>query len=372
MSKSFKSDVRFIKLALQLAKRGLGQTGSNPSVGCIIVKNKQIIGRGVTGPQGTPHAEIVALTQAGKEAKGATMFVTLEPCTHQGKNPPCVRSIINAKISRVVCPLVDPDPRVSGNGFANLKQAKIKVDFLTVARAWAEEINKGFLSRITKGRPFITVKLGISIDGKIASKSGESRWITNQFSRARAHLLRVQNDAILVGTTTLLKDSPKLNARGTLSKFSNPLRVFLDRKLKIFPSKSILKNISQHPSLIVYGEKANLNNSKIWENAGVESVKINSDNTGIDLNHLFQTLGQRGINSVLVEGGGKLAKSLLETGLIDELIVYRSGLIIGSDGIPSFFEFEKISQEIESYPRMFLKHVNRLDSDLETIWRPFE
>lgn len=371
MSKPVKSDVRFIKLALQLAKRGIGQTGSNPSVGCVIVKNNEIVGRGVTGLEGSPHAEIAALTQAGKAAQGATMFVTLEPCAHYGKNPPCIRAIINSQIVKVVCPLVDPDPRVSGAGFAKLKQANIQIEFIPVARPWAEEINRGFLTRITKGRPFITVKLGMSIDGKIALKTGESRWITNQSSRARSHLLRVQNDAILVGTNTFLKDIPKLNVRGTLKNFSNPLRLFLDRELKMFPSKSILQNFNQYPSIIVHGERPNLKNLKIWENSKIELLKIKSNKRTIDLTLLFQALGQRNINSVLVEGGGKLAKSLLQLNLIDELIIYRSGLIIGSSGIPSFFEFEKISAEIDDHPRMFLKQVNRHDSDLETIWRPF-
>ena len=371
MSKAIESDIKFVKLALQLAKRGIGQTGSNPSVGCVIVKNDKIVGRGVTGSEGTPHAEIVALTQAGKAANGATMFVTLEPCAHYGKTPPCVTSIISAQISRVVCPLTDPDPRVSGTGFAKLKQANVELEFLPIARTWAEDINRGFLSRIKKGRPFVTVKLGISLDGKIASKSGKSQWITNQFSRARSHLLRAQNDAVLVGTNTFLKDNPKLNIRGTLSNYSNPLRVFLDRKLKIFPSDSIVKNLTQYPSIIVHGEQTNLENLKIWENSKIELLKIKSNNNNIDLTQLFQRLGQKGVNSILVEGGGKLAKSLLQTGLIDELIIFRSGVIIGSDGIPSFLELDKISLEIDDHPKMVLKYFNRHDNDLETVWRPF-
>lgn len=369
MSVNIRSDERFIKLALELAKRGVGQTGSNPSVGCIIVKGNKIVGRGATGQQGYPHAETIAMKQAGELCAGATMFVTLEPCAHHGKTPPCVEKVIKSKIIRVVCPLIDPDLRVSGAGFKMLKKANIKLDFIPFAQAWAKEVVRGFLSRKIRGHPFITVKLGMSIDGKIASKTGKSQWITNKYLRTRSHLLRVRNDAILVGTNTFLHDNPKLNARGALKDFFSPLRLFLDRDLKIFPSKSILMNVTEHPSIIVCGENPNITNLKKWEEANVEILKVTSTLNKINLVKLFEILGQRGINSVLVEGGGKLLKSLLEDDLIDELIVHRSGVIIGSDGIPSVFELEKNSYEIDNCPKMILHTVQKWSDNTETIWR---
>ena len=353
-----------------MARRGIGQTGSNPSVGCVIVKDEKVLGRGTTGRNGRPHAETSAILHAGESSAGATLFVTLEPCAHVGETLPCVEAIIKARIARVVCPLIDPDPRVSGLGFKNLKQANIEVDYIPVARAMAEDIVRGFISRVIKGRPFVTAKLGMSIDGKIASKTGRSKWITNKISRARSHLLRVQNDAILVGTQTFLLDNPKLNIRGSLNNFSSPLRLFLDRNLKIFPSHQVIKNVLEYPSIIICGEQPNTTNLKIWENADVQVIKIASSNHRIDLEKLLAILGQKGINSLLVEGGGKIIRSLIENDLIDECIVYRSGLLIGSDGVPSIAELKNNPQEISSYPKMVLKSTNRYDDNLETIWKP--
>lgn len=365
------SDLRFIKLAIELSKRGVGQTGSNPSVGCIITKNNKIVGRGITGSNGTPHAETVAITQAGKSCDGATMFVTLEPCSHYGRTPPCVNNIISSKISRVVCPLVDPDPRVSGTGFDKLTNANIELDFIPSARVAAEEITQGYFSRITKKKPYVSLKLGMSIDGKIASSDGQSKWITNSASRARAHLLRAQNDAILVGTNTLINDNPRLNLRGTLCNLIAPLRVFLDRELKVLPSDLILTNALKYSSIIVCGEEARAHNRKLWENAGVEVLQVALSKSKINLFNLLEILAARGINSLLVEGGGKLAKGFLVAGLIDKLIVHRSGVIIGSDGIPSFSKLEIISKEISACPKLALESVSWYGDNLETVWKPF-
>ena len=353
-----------------MAKRGIGQTGSNPSVGCVIVKNNKIIARSTTAPGGRPHAETLAIKQAGENCAGATLFVTLEPCAHDGQTPPCVLNIINSKITRVVCPLADPDPRVSGRGFALLEQANIIVDLIPTVQDFSKEIIQGFYSRIKKNRPYLTVKLGMSLDGKIASGQGKSQWITNTASRARSHLLRAQNDAILVGTNTFLNDNPKLNVRGTLASFSNPLRVFLDQNLKIFPSKKILDNVLKYPSLIVCGNKVNNSNFCIWKRANVEILKINEASNGINLTQLCRALATKGINSLLVEGGGKVVKSLLLEGLIDKLIIYKSGVIIGADGIPSFAEFQEANQEISIYPKLMLESFIQHGDNLETVWKP--
>ena len=368
MSSSVGSDLRFIRLAIQLAKRGVGQTGSNPSVGCVIVKNNKIIGRSVTAPGGRPHAETLAINQAGVECEGATLFVTLEPCAHDGQTPPCAQAIVNAKIARVVCPITDPDPRVSGRGFALLQYENIIVDLIPSVSFFADELIQGFNSVIKKGRPYVTVKLGMSLDGKIASAQGKSQWITNNAARARSHLLRVQNNAILVGTNTFVNDQPKLNVRGNLACFSSPLRIFLDQTLKIFPSKIILANVLKYPSIIACGDKINIKHLKIWERANVEILNINVINDGINLTKLCEALAKKGVNSLLVEGGGKLAKSLLLEGLIDKLIIHKSGMIIGADGVPSFPEFQKVNQEISAYPNLKLKSINQYDDNLETVW----
>ena len=359
-----------MKIALNLAKRGIGQTGSNPSVGCVIVKESKIVGRGFTGSSGRPHAETRALSRAGSASNGATMYVTLEPCAHYGKTPPCTDKIIDSKISRIVCPMEDPDPRVSGAGFKKLQQANIVVDHAPLYRSAAEETIRGFISRITKGRPFITVKLAMSLDGKIASKTGKSRWITNEFLRARSHLLRVQNDAILVGTETFLNDNPRLDARGNLSGFVNPLRIFLDFNLKVVPSSAVLSNVTKNTSLIICGNKPNSQNLKTWQNSGVDVIQIPSKKNKINLPKLFSILGERGVNSLLVEGGGKLVKSLLQEKLIDEFVAHRSGVIIGSDGIPAVSKFKKTYQEIAAHPRMILQSVNKHGDNEESIWNP--
>ena len=365
------SDKRFIQLAIQLAKRGIGQTGSNPSVGCVIVKNNKIIARSVTARGGRPHAETLAIQQAGNQCEGATLFVTLEPCSHNGQTPPCTQSIINSKIARVVCPLMDPDPRVSGRGFAQLKQANVIIDLIPSIETIAEEVIRGFSSRVKRGRPYVTVKLGTTLDGKIASANGKSQWITNSLLRARSHLLRTQNDAVLVGTNTFINDNPQLNVRGTLTDFSIPLRVFLDQNLKVFPSEIILTNMLKYPSVVVCGDKTNDKNRHIWESRNIELLRINSTISGLDLSELCEVLAIRGINSLLVEGGGKLSKSLLVENLIDELIIHQSGIIIGADGISSFADLNKADQEISAYPKLGLKYFNRYKDNLEIIWSRF-
>lgn len=365
------SDLRFMQLAIQLAKRGVGQTGSNPAVGCVIVKNNRIIARSFTAPGGRPHAEALAIKQGGAECNGATLFVTLEPCAHHGQTLPCAQTIIDAKIARVVCPIKDPDPRVSGKGFSLLERSHILVDIITSTEAAAKEVIQGFSSRIKNGRPYITLKLGTSLDGKIASAKGRSQWITNSVSRKRGHLLRAQNNAILVGTNTFLNDSPKLNVRGSLQNFSSPLRIFLDQSLKIVPSKGILANVQKYPSIIVCGSKSNDIHHNIWKRENVEILSVNSNFNGINLTELCEALATKGINSLLVEGGGKLAKNLLLEGLIDQLIIYKSGVIIGADGVPSFAELNTAYKEIGDYPNFNLQSIDQYEDNLESVWKPF-
>ncbi len=359
-----------MKLAIQLAKRGLGQTGANPSVGCVIVKKNRIVGRGVTGEDGRPHAETIALAQAGNNARNATVFVTLEPCAHFGVTTPCVDRLIAAGVKRVVCPLTDPDPRVSGKGFKRLKSEGILLDFIPSAKAWAEDITSGFLSRQVKNRPYVTAKLGMSLDGKIATRLGTSKWITNEMARRRAQLLRVQADAILVGTKTFSIDNPSLNTRGSFSKFRTPLRLFLDRNLSVYPSESILKNLMKLPSILICGKSPDIENFKLWESKKIEILKVPEQKNKLDMKYLLKILAGKGINSLLIEGGGELIADLVSNNLIDKLVEYRAGVILGGCGVKSIGELTRVPSEINLYPKFIIKNMTQLDDNIEITWAP--
>ena len=359
-----------MKLAVQIAKHGLGQTGANPSVGCVIVKNNIIVGRGITGRNGTPHAEQAAIKQAGKSAKEATAFVTLEPCSHFGKTSPCADKLIEAQIKRVVCPLTDPDPRVSGKGFEKLISANISVDFIPTAKPWAEDLAAGFISRILKGRPYVTAKLGVSFDGKIASKYSTSKWITNELARKNGQLLRVQNDAILVGTNTFALDKPSLNTRDAFSRFKTPLRLFLDRKLSIFPEQQVIENLAKLPSILVCGEDPNSDNLDLWQKNKIEILQVPEVANKLDMKYLLNRLADKGINRLLVEGGGEIIADLISNNLIDRLVEYESGIILGNSGVNSIGALSKTPREIEEYPNFKIKSVRQLEDNIEVVREP--
>ena len=370
MTKIFDLDTKFSLLAIRHAQRGIGQTGPNPSVGCVIVKNNKIVGRGVTAHGGRPHAETLAIEQAGTECKGATMYVSLEPCCHQGETPPCTDSIKESGIIRVVSSLMDPDPRMSGKGFQRLRNGGIKVHLIDNLREEASRAIEGFISRVTKKRPFITLKLATSIDGKIATQAGQSKWITNERSRAQVQLLRLRNDAILVGTETLIKDKPSLELKNAFRKYKPPRKIFLDRKLRnSYSTQKAVYQADQWP-IIVVGEtqkEAKVNLPKTAENPFLTVGVIEGK---LDLSELFRKLGQREINSVLVEGGGILAASLLMENLVDKLILYSAGLAIGSDGKPSLGVFPKLFNSLEALPSFNLELVNKFNNNIETVWTP--
>ena len=292
-------DLRHMDHALVLARRGLGNCWPNPAVGCVIVRAGRIVGRGWTRPGGRPHAEAVALAQAGAAARGATAYVTLEPCAHHGRTPPCAGALVAAGIARVVTALTDPDPRVAGQGHAMLRAAGIALREGVRADA-ARELQRGFLTRLALGRPMVTLKLATSFDGRIATAAGESRWITSEPARRHVHALRLAHDAVMVGGGTARADRPGLNVRG-MGAVRQPVRVVLS---------------SGHlPDLPPEGPE----HGPLWQLAGPPA-------------EVLAELGARGLTRVLCEGGGILAASLLAAGLVDQLVGYSAGMVLGGDG----------------------------------------
>ncbi len=328
-------DLTHMRAALGLARRGLGQVWPNPAVGCILVNEGRVVGRGSTQQGGRPHAETEALTRAGAAGKGATAYVTLEPCRHHGRTPPCADALIGAGVARVVAAIEDPDPRVSGAGLSRLRAAGIAVE-TGLCAAEAEELNAGFFCRVKHGRPLVTLKLATSLDGRIATASGESRWITGPAARERAHLLRAAHDAVLVGTGTALSDDPELTCRLPGLADRSPVRIVLDRNLRLPATLRLFAEARRVPTWVVTLAASDPARQASLKQQGVEIIPIDSGATGsIDLAAMVRALGDKGLTRLLVEGGGALAASLLRAGLVDRLVWMRAPLTLGGDAIPA-------------------------------------
>ncbi|MEQ8356814.1 MAG: bifunctional diaminohydroxyphosphoribosylaminopyrimidine deaminase/5-amino-6-(5-phosphoribosylamino)uracil reductase RibD [Kiloniellaceae bacterium] len=332
-------DIQFMRAALTLAARGLGQVAPNPAVGCVIVGRGRVVGRGWTQPGGRPHAETEALKQAGAAARGATAYVTLEPCAHHGVTPPCAEALAAAGISRLVAAVEDPDTRVAGRGFAILRDAGVAVE-TGLCRTQAERLNAGFLKRVLKGQPLVVLKLATSLDGRIATHSGHSQWITGPLARRRAHLLRSRADAILVGSGTAVLDNPRLDVRLPGLEDRRPLRVVLDGRLRLPLTHDLVARAAEVPTLLITHDGNPAERLAAYEDAGVEVVQVASDESGhVSLDAALSLLGERGITRLLAEGGGHLAASLLRAGLVDRLAWFQAPLIIGGDGLAAVSGF---------------------------------
>jgi diaminohydroxyphosphoribosylaminopyrimidine deaminase/5-amino-6-(5-phosphoribosylamino)uracil reductase len=346
-----------MRSALALARRGLGSVWPNPAVGCVIARDGRVVGRGWTQPGGRPHAETEALARAGDAAKDATAYVTLEPCCHWGRTPPCADALIAAGLSRVVVALEDPDPRVAGGGLARLRAAGLAVE-AGLCAAEAAEINAGFFQRMRLGRPLVTLKLATSLDGRIATPSGTSRWITGPPARERAHLLRATHDAVLVGTDTVIADNPQLTCRLPGLGGHSPVRVVIDRQLRVPFAARLVTEARATPTWVVTLSSADQARQQALRDAGVVVIAAEPDAAGrIDLGMALGLLGQEGLTRLLVEGGGRLAAALLQGGLVDRLVWFHAPLLLGGDGIPAVAElgldglaeapaFERLSSEI--------------------------
>jgi diaminohydroxyphosphoribosylaminopyrimidine deaminase / 5-amino-6-(5-phosphoribosylamino)uracil reductase len=326
-------DFGSMRAALALARRGLGTVWPNPSVGCVLVKKGHVVGRGWTQPGGRPHGETEALRRAGEAAREATAYVSLEPCCHWGKTPPCTEALIGAGVRRVVVALEDPDPRVAGHGIRQLRAAGLDVE-TGLGGEEAAEVNAGFLNRVRLGRPLVTLKLATSLDGRIATAGGESRWISGPEARERTHALRADHDAILVGIGTVLADDPQLTCRLPGLGNRSPVRVVIDRRLRIPATSRLIVDAHRIPTWIVTLRSADPAHRGALLPRGVTLIDVDPDPTGqIDLAAALEAIGARGITRLLVEGGAGLAAALIRAGFVDRLAWVHAPLLIGGDGI---------------------------------------
>jgi diaminohydroxyphosphoribosylaminopyrimidine deaminase/5-amino-6-(5-phosphoribosylamino)uracil reductase len=339
-------DADHMRAALALARRNLGQTWPNPSVGCILVKNGRVIARAATAPGGRPHAEAAALLEAGEAARGATAYVTLEPCSHHGRTPPCADALIAAGIARVVIAAPDPDPRVDGAGTARLRKAGISVT-QDLCRAEADHLQHGFLTRIRHGRPMVTLKLATTLDGRLATASGESQWITGPAARRMAHALRGSHDATLCGVGTVLADDPALTCRIPGLRRTPDLRIVLDSHLRTPLLSHLVATADQAPTWILHAHAADPARRQAFASTGVTLIPVASGPVGLDPAAALQALGNTGLTRVLVEGGAQIAASLLRAGLVDRLAWFHAPAIMGADGWPATQPFG-----IDTLPQM--------------------
>jgi diaminohydroxyphosphoribosylaminopyrimidine deaminase / 5-amino-6-(5-phosphoribosylamino)uracil reductase len=362
------SDLVHMQSALALARRGLGTVWPNPAVGCVLVQGDEVVGRGWTQPGGRPHGETEALRRAGARARGATAYVSLEPCDHWGKTPPCSEALIAAGVARVVLPIEDPDPRVAGNGIARLRAAGVKVETGLCADA-AAELNAGFLSRLAKGRPLVTLKLAATLDGRIATGGGESRWITGEPARARAHLLRATHDAVMVGVNTVIEDDPLLTCRLNGLAERSPVRIVVDGRLRVPLTAQLVAAARAVPTWFIVRADVDAIRRATFADCGVEVIEAPTNAAGeLDLAAALAELGRRGLTRLLAEGGGRLAAALLAKDLVDRLAWFHAPSIIGGDGIPAVAPFGVAAlAQARRFERLALEEVG--EDVLETLCR---
>lgn len=359
--------LHFMTLALRLAAKGRGKTSPNPMVGSLVVKNGRIVGRGYHQGSGQPHAETLALKQAGPRARGATLYVTLEPCCHLLKRtPPCVPAIIQSGVREVVVAMTDPNPLVKGRGHAALRRAGITVT-TGLAREEAAELNRAYLHWVTTGRPYVTLKAGMTLDGKVATAKGESRWITGPLARRDAHRLRSQADAVLVGVGTVLTDNPTLTARLSDRPLKlalrQPLRVVLDSQLRTPLKARVCANQDQARTLIATTSRAARSRRRSLELAGVEVVSLSTKKGHVSFLALLTLLGKRGITSVLIEGGSTVNAAAVRAKLVNHVVLYLAPTLMGGQDAKSLIGDRSPKRLAQALP---LRHVTvrRMGEDL--------
>ena len=338
------SDEYYMRLALQLAGGALGQTGINPIVGCVVVKAGAIIGMGAHLQRGMPHAEVHALRMAGDQAIGSTVYVTLEPCSIYGRTPPCCDLLITEKVARVVIACLDPNPKVAGTGAAKLRSYEIAVEVGLLqqeAQAMNEKYNKYIVNRL----PFVSLKTASTLDGKIASKTGDSKWITNELSRTFVHTLRHQHQAILVGIETVIKDDPQLTTRLSVQGL-DPIRILIDSQLRTPPQSKILSETTGR-TIIITTEQASTDQAERLKQQGAE-IWIAGAGPQVDLVLAMRMIGDQEISSILLEGGGRLNGAMLEQQLIDKCYLFFAPKIIGGDSAPGNFSFSGFASMSEA------------------------
>jgi diaminohydroxyphosphoribosylaminopyrimidine deaminase / 5-amino-6-(5-phosphoribosylamino)uracil reductase len=322
-------DWRYMRLAYRLAQKGAGRTSPNPMVGAVLVRGGKVVGSGYHRVAGSDHAEIVALKQAGAKAKGATLYITLEPCSHYGRTPPCADALIRARIKEVVAAMSDPNPRVAGRGFKKLRRAGIAVR-TGLLEAECRTMLEAFIKFITQRIPFVTLKLAATLDGKIATVSGDSRWISGPRSRSLVHRWRNLTDAVLVGAATVQVDDPQLTCR--IADGRNPYRVVLDSRLSIRPSAQLFRHKDPHKTIVATTDRAAAAKRRAVESHGAQVWRMPAKNNQVAWQPLLKKLAAQGIVSVLIEGGAAIAASALKHRVVDKVEFFFAPKIIGGDG----------------------------------------
>jgi diaminohydroxyphosphoribosylaminopyrimidine deaminase/5-amino-6-(5-phosphoribosylamino)uracil reductase len=359
-------DFSHMRAALGLARRGLGNAWPNPAVGCVIVQGGRVTGRGVTAPGGRPHAEQRALAMAGTAARGATVYVTLEPCCHWGRTPPCTDALAAAGVARVVVALRDPDPRVDGAGIERLRAASISVEEGLLA-AEAEEIVAGFASRVRRGRPLVTLKLASTLDGRIATHGGESRWITAEPARRAAHALRGRHDAVMVGVGTVLADDPDLTCRLPGYRPTALVRIVADSHLRTPLTARLVASAADTPSWYLIRSGTDPERRQAFRRLGADLIEVGPSNAGVDLKEALAELARRDITRLLVEGGAQLAGALLRAGLVDRVAWFHAPGVMGADGWPSTQSFGV--EHLADMPRFVRTATTELGADMLSEFR---
>ena len=366
MSDRASADVRFMARAIRLAEKGLFTTDPNPRVGCVIVKGDTIIGEGWHERAGGPHAEVIALQQAGRKAQGATAYVSLEPCCHHGRTPPCSDALINAKVARVVAAMQDPNPHVSGNGLEQLKQAGIEVEH-GVLEQQARALNPGFIQRMRHKRPWVRCKIAMSLDGRTAMANGESQWISSEASRADVHRLRARSSAVVTGVGTVLNDNPSLTARPAQlddrmpqQDLLQPLRVVLDSHLRMPPAARMLSLPGKTLIFTCNDHEPAFNE---LQQAGADIVRVPKESGFVQLEAVMTELAQRDVNEVLLEAGATLNGAMLRAGLIDELIIYTAPVLMGNEA-RGLFNLPGL-HSMEQRMQLAIKDVRQIGPDLK-------
>jgi diaminohydroxyphosphoribosylaminopyrimidine deaminase/5-amino-6-(5-phosphoribosylamino)uracil reductase len=355
------ADREFMRQALDLAARGLYTTTPNPRVGCVIVKDSAAVGTGWHEKAGMPHAEVLALEAAGALARGATLYVNLEPCNHHGRTPPCVDAVIAAGIKRVVAAMQDPNPKVAGSGFAKLRAAGVEVES-GLMEDEARELNIGFVARMTRGRPWVRMKIAASLDGRTALANGKSQWITGEAARADGHRWRARACAILTGHGTVRDDDPQLNVRGVDTP-RQPLKIVVDSRFETPLSARVLKE----GKTLVAGAVDETKRIAALKASGADTVVIPNDRGKVELFKLMEELARRELNEIHVEGGHKLNGSLLQAGVVDELLVYLAPSVIGDSG-RGMFDLPELT-ELSQAKALEICEVEHVGEDLRILAR---
>jgi diaminohydroxyphosphoribosylaminopyrimidine deaminase/5-amino-6-(5-phosphoribosylamino)uracil reductase len=353
-------DETFMQRAIELAARGLGRTSPNPAVGAVLVRGSQVIGEGFHLRAGLPHAEIEALRRVSSTTRGATLYVNLEPCAHHGRTPPCADAVIAAGVTRVVVGMVDPNPLVRGRGVRRLRRAGIEVK-TGVLKEQCERLNEDFVLWVQTGRPFVTLKLAASLDGRIATATGDAKWISGALSRRWVHTLRNRVDAILVGAETVRTDDPQLTCR--IRGGRDPLRVILDGRLTIRPQARVCTQRSTAPTVVLTTEESGKTaRRRMLERQGVEVLCFPGEAGRIRLSAALQALGKRGVKHVLIEGGGQVAATALMENVVDKVTFFYGPLLLGSEGRPMVGStgIDRIAEGI----RLHMVEVHRLGDDV--------